>query len=184
MLTLKFWRRLTAEMLSSDIVDPARTFMRTPAELVHLELQSFAQTHKCCRFKPGIAYASATIFGRINDFVMYDPGQFIVRFSYYGLAILASETCPVMAVIPFRVAEYLGLSKKCIIRHHDALQWTPVTPEAELVQSLRRKSLGRSKPWCSWSRTPDGLNGRENQVSFRAVALHSACSPFPRESAG
>jgi hypothetical protein len=144
-----------SQMLSSEVVDPDRTFMCTPAELVQLELQSFAQTHRCCPFKPGIAYPFATIFGRINDFVTYDPGQFIARLFYYGLAILASETCPVMAVIPFKVAEYLGLSKKCISRHLDALQWTPVIPEAKDLRSLQRKSLGRSKPWRSCSRTRD-----------------------------
>jgi hypothetical protein len=52
-----------------------------------------------------MAYPFSTIFDRINDFVMYDPGQFIPRFFYSGLAILASETRPVMAVIPFKVAE-------------------------------------------------------------------------------
>jgi hypothetical protein len=147
MLALKFWRRFTVEMLPSGIVDPARTFMRTPAERLQPELQLFAQIHKCCRFKPDVVYPFATVFDRINEFVMYDPSQFIARFSCCGLAILQSDTCPVMVVIPSKVAEYLGLTKQCIVRHLDALQWTPVTSEAEEVQSLQRAGLLLFEQW-------------------------------------
>jgi hypothetical protein len=116
---------------------PPPAFTPTDIDMFKSNIRSFAAIHKKSRFQPDKPSPFAEVFDKLDKFVTENCEQFSSRFTSCGLAIGGSDAGPIMAVFPARVAEFLDVGKRCILRHLELLGRNELPPpSSDMVRVL------------------------------------------------